>query len=624
MSDPTKSYLNGGGFKGVPAAKDFTLVSEFLGYRSKEDQTNLMPGILVKGSKNVLTTTGGDKIRIRQGYTLYGQVDPNPLDATGGIDSSFDWEPAFGEERHLRAGFGKLQYLFGQGTTTPTWKDLMTGLTTTQTDFEFVDYWDNTNVKSLLLFVNGTSNIYEWSGGVTTYASDTAATITKQGTETWAEIGFSATGSVVINGTTYAYTGGSGTTTLTGVTPNPTLIPKTVGESIHQLPVTHANSSLTSISSTNPNDHIGIYRNQIYIGSNTNRTIYVSKINDFTDFSFSTPVRFTGEGALLTLDGTCTGFETQENNIYISAGKDYWYNITFTLTSDNISEQLTINRLKTGPLQGAISSNLMANMPNNVMFVSYENIMYVLGRVENIVGTPQNTNYSDPIKNDFSQYDFTDGQIFYHKNFIYVTAPRDSTTLIYNLAKQYWEAPQILPIAKFSVIDGDLYGHSYSVVETYKMFNGYNDNGGAIDAVAKFSFQNYGTRSLSKYFTEFYSEGYIEQNTTLKIALQLDFGSKSQTTYKTIVGNDTQTVAVPVSKASIGKESFGKNPFGGDLNVESSATLSKFRQIDLMPLRDFWEAQYTYSTNGKDQQWEILSFGALTTMSAYGNNAIKK
>lgn len=70
-------------------------------------------------------------------------------------------------------------------------------------------------------FCNGVDGWFAFSGAFAAVASSTATTITKA-SGTWTDDGFTATGSVVIDGTEYAYTGGAGTDTLTGVTPDPT------------------------------------------------------------------------------------------------------------------------------------------------------------------------------------------------------------------------------------------------------------------------------------------------------------------------------------------------------------------------------------------------------------------
>lgn len=53
--------------------KEFVLTSDFnLGYRNREDITKLPPGVLIKGSQNVLTDVF-NRVGIIKGYTLDGQ-----------------------------------------------------------------------------------------------------------------------------------------------------------------------------------------------------------------------------------------------------------------------------------------------------------------------------------------------------------------------------------------------------------------------------------------------------------------------------------------------------------------------------------------------------------------------
>lgn len=105
----------------MPAPNDrkFSIVSDFLGYRHREDITNLPPGILVPGSQNVLTNVS-NRLAVRKGYTLYGQ----PNSTIGGILSSYDWSRHTGDERHLRAWGTTLEYLFVDSDGIPTWRTL--------------------------------------------------------------------------------------------------------------------------------------------------------------------------------------------------------------------------------------------------------------------------------------------------------------------------------------------------------------------------------------------------------------------------------------------------------------------------------------------------------------------
>jgi len=68
-------------------------------------------------------------------------------------------------------------------------------------------------------FCNGTEDFYKFNGAYTAISGGTVNTISIA-SGTWTDLGFYTTGtrSVIINGVEYGYTGGEGTTTLTGVT----------------------------------------------------------------------------------------------------------------------------------------------------------------------------------------------------------------------------------------------------------------------------------------------------------------------------------------------------------------------------------------------------------------------
>ena len=145
------------------SSDDFSLVTVFRGYRHKEDKTNLAPGYLVEGSRDVLTSTGGDKVASRKGYTLDGQEDSS----IAPILSSYDWLTHLGYTRNLRVGNDKMQvrYVATAGdiykTNTFTegqvyWLDLYTP---NSNYVNFADWWSSTGVRSLLLSVDGSQGV---------------------------------------------------------------------------------------------------------------------------------------------------------------------------------------------------------------------------------------------------------------------------------------------------------------------------------------------------------------------------------------------------------------------------------------------------------------------------------
>lgn len=590
--------------------KDFKLVTNFKGYIAREDQTNIDPGWLVTGSQNVIINSA-NRVAIRKGFTMDGPTST----ALTPIKSSYDWENHLGYTRNLRVFENTMQYRYVDNGTV-TWRDLITGFTT-NTDFNFTSFWDTTELIDVILMVNGESNIREWSGALTTFASATATTITKQGTTTWAEEGFYTTGtrSVVIDGITYTYTGGEGTTTLTGVNPNPTLGGHTVGDVIHQGVRTITNASMTGIPATLKNNIISTLNNQIYVGSFTNNSVYVSKQNNYQDFSFSTP-RIVGEGALITLDSTPRAFIPQEDKMYMSAGSSQWYVTRFTLSADLINELLTIERLKTAPLQGAKSQAFTWKVKNKIAFLTNEPTLNLLGRVENITATPENVDISDIIRDDFDTYDFTGGSVAYWRSQILVAIPVNNVVLIYNEEKKYWEAPQIMGISRFYIIDGELYGHSSNTPESYKLFQGYADRyvdltntGNPIEARALFSYQNFGDRANHKSFDEMYVEGYIQSNTDLTVFIKYELDGCGQEIQYQIDGTNPRLVCLGTDDRSLGKQRLGSFSLARLEDSTFDKLPPKFKSKKEIARYDFQEYQFGVGTNDVDQRWELLAFG---------------
>lgn len=585
--------------------EEYQIVSEFNGYRNKRDITNLGPGYLVSGSQNVLSTDG-DTIALRKGYELYGATNS----ALTPISWSFEWKTRRGVEVPLRAYDDELEiYINGA------WNRLANSFTNLPKDGD--TYWDTTEGQDALLMVNGEDDILYWSGGFTTFASATSSTITKQGSTSWGEEGFLTAGTrqVIIEGTTYTYTGGEGTATLTGVTPDPTSASHTVGANAIQA----IRTTTGKPASNTVNDMIRVLNNQVYIASETNRQVYVSAVNDYTDYTFSSP-RTVGEGALLTFDNNLVAMTPQEENMYFSMGNDMWFFTELILSENLQNESLIIKRLKTTSQQAAFSQYAVDHIKNVIVFISQEPTFDELGRVEDF-NTPTSREISDPIKIDFDNFDFTNAHVKYFKNNVYIAVPAESKVLIYNLSKRFWEAPQILPIRRLAIIGGELYGHSNSVPETYKLFTTESDNGSPIQAVAAFSYQNFGSRANKKNFTEWFSEGYISANTELTCTLNYDFTGFTSNPSHLIEGSDETILFQNTNSGGLGKVSLGKLPLGGSNELDATP---KFRHIQGIEKIDFFEIQAIYESYGEDLEWELVAFGPNAVNSTAKNNEIIK
>lgn len=614
-------------------AAEFSLVDTYkLGYRNREDITNLPPGVLIKGSQNVLVNIG-ERVQIRQGYTLDGATST----VLAPILSSFDWLTRGNQEVHMRAGFltsagndGKLQFRYVDPNGNVTWTDLMTGLTSTA--MNFTTFWDATETLREVIFVNNSPALYQWNGATAVLSATTSSSITKTGTQTFEDSLFYATTSprsVTINGNTYTYTGGETTTTLTGVSPSPAAEP--ANSLIIQTVITIPNSTLTGTCappSDFQNDLISVLNNQLFLGSLTSPAYFISNANPSTNSSGSilnwdqSSPRQPAEGATGILDQNIVAFVVQGTQtkaaMYVSAGTDLWYSEVLTDSTDQSGipyEDLSFSPIKVGPQQGALSQAMVGNMKNYIMIATNETTIDLLGVIENFFTQTQTANISDPIKLDIDSYDFTDGSIFYYRYYIYVAVPKEGLILSYNLTTKAWDAPATIPVSNFYIVDGELYGHSYTTSESYQLFTGYADRvypgflGYPIPATMAFSYEQYGSRHTLKKANALYIEGYISANTVL--TSQITYELDGCATIKTFMldGSNKTYVCIPSEEGSLGKTSLGKQKLGGNGITSIQNLPPKFRIEFTFNNTNFFESSISFSINGTSQNFQLLAFG---------------
>lgn len=438
-----------------------------------------------------------------------------------------------------------------------------------------------------------------------------SGTITKTGPLTWAEAGFSfGDGNfqdpITVDGTTYEYYSDAfigDTLTLYGVSPDPSGI--TPGailiDGIHTFPNTGGSNGLPL---DFKNQLIVSWEARLLVGALDSSYLYISSFTSFTEWIVAD---------VIVLSNNLTSLIIQQDSVYASTGTTDWFKISIDLSADLSTRRLVVESLNVTAQQAAQSQAATTKISNAVAFLSFEPVIHSFGPVQNIFLGPQFTDLSFSIINVMNTLDFTNASLFYYRKFIYVAVPRANLVLVYNMTDSnnpYWEAPQVMPIARFSIIEGDLYGHSSQVSETYKLFDGTNDNGHAIAAAAVLSFNNYGTRSQSKGYNEFYVEGYISGNTTLTLGIQYDIDGCATKTAFDIEGEDRQIVCIgTLADNSLGKFPLGKQPLGSAIVTPDNADKPKFRVIKTFPIHYFYEDQISFSSSGVDEQWEIVAFG---------------
>lgn len=589
----------------------FKIIDKFLGYKSQTDMTATPKGYLVSGSQNMLLNDN-EKWETRAGYSLFGLASTDRYK----IKSEYVWTTNINTELFLREANGVLEFY---STVSSAWETLLTGLSTTY-PLRFAEVWNSTELTDILLFVNHSDVLYEWSGAKATYASATANTIVIN--EVIAEQKFLTSGTRQIrvkddSGTwvTFTYTGES-TSTFTGVTPDPTGYTISAGALVIQEVRTNATTPASGFT----NDTIKVLENQVYVGSHSSRRVYISKSTSYTDYTFSTP-RVPTEGALLTMDDITTAFEIGlspegKDAMIIFSGKNRIYRFDFILAPGSTSDRETVRvkSILTANNQGALSQELVRRIKNSIIFVNNDNELVELGSIENL-STIQHSAISDSVRPDFLNADFTNGTVLFWRNSIYVTAPATGKVFILTMrvnsdgtTRSFWQTPQILPFGLLSVYAGDLYGHSSSVTETYLAFDGVNDNDNPISFKAHFAYRNIGFREALKNFNLYFSELYISANAVINHRLLYEFkGAKAIKEY-TYRGDETDYLFIPNVNASLGVNPLGTNPLG--TTTETPEALSKYRRFKKTTPVDFFEMQVQYECDEQDASFQILATGA--------------
>lgn len=145
------------------------MVSNWAGYISSVDRTNLAENVMVRGSQNIYKKLSGT-LAVRQGQKRQGVTNAT----LSPISSSFPWTTSQGNVNTMVVSNSTLSVVRNE-----IWYPLQTGLTATR--YVFDAWWDAANAQDTLLFVNGSTSLFSWSGGFATIASTSKTAISMVG-----------------------------------------------------------------------------------------------------------------------------------------------------------------------------------------------------------------------------------------------------------------------------------------------------------------------------------------------------------------------------------------------------------------------------------------------------------
>lgn len=581
------------------------MMTQWGGYVSSIDKTNIAENLMVQGSQNIYKKLNGN-LSVREGQKRQGVANSTESPCS----SEFVWETSWGETRTMVVSNSTLYAVINE-----TWYTLLSSLTSTR--YVFDNWWDNSAKKDKLLFVNGSDDLFEWGGGFGLISSTTANTIVLDRTVVNSRIP-TASGTVIVNGTTYTYTGSSAST-LTGVTPNPT--GEANGSGVLQTTVTNSNTPAADFNS----DYLKVINNQVYIGSYTSRLVYMSQDTNYLNYTVPSP-QIAGSPGLFVLDGTGKGIGVRQGKACIGFGTSGWAIISFDLVSNNniITRQNNIDIKPVALLQAPYAHEFIDSVGDNLVYLGQDQQVHMFGDFNNlfVAGYPS---LSQEVATELQAENFEGGALKCIGEFIYVTAPSSGKVYLRQertrvdpngniVAERLWHSPFVWNATNIDQIDGTVVVFSNANPQIYEVWNTgqwYDDSPSdeplPYSCVLALGYRGESRRQGLWSFDKNFSEGYITEGTPL--SLQMNYNYEGATNSLEVPINSIERPAYTFQSdlSSLGDSSLGEETLGEGGNADNSENYPKFKVINSLPIINCFEWQPIFFSDSANARWELIA-----------------
>jgi hypothetical protein len=581
---------------------------KFTGYQTNIDPTKLEDGGSPMGQNTSINN--GDRISVRKnGYEVFPDTEEIST-STDSIKSLHNFRKRSGENILIRTSSTTIEYFEENN---DTWEILKDGLTPAQ-KFGFSDYNINTDLQSYTYFGNAVDNAARWTGVSGLLSSDlnindSFVFVDNIDSD---ESFLLSSGNIIVCGVELAYTTFDpilGKFSLSASSTVSCAEDRSVAETVEELPLL-------------PKGNIYLVtNNRLFISgiASTSQAVYFSEYGDATNFvgaDLVTDSTATAPGIFnLGLGGgPVTGMVEDENSIYIFKRS--------IIRKATLTDTLyTLTTLKSfdgkGQTVGSISSNGLFTGGNEVFFVTTDNQIMRLGRIENF-DTPQMFPISEIIKPTINDIDFTETSGIVFQNKAYFQGKTNGSNInnvvfVRNLDYNFWESPIVgWNSSEFVVYDDgtgeSLYFSDSAIKSVYRVVDGASDAGFDVLANWRSKRINFGMPSVQKEVVDFYIEGYISENTELFISLLVDEDGFTQVFNTSLLGTDTEYLYDSTEYNVFGLSPFGSRRFGSQ---EDISTLNPFRVYlgKEFVVNQFYNVQVEFLSDGLNQEWEITSFG---------------
>lgn len=442
---------------------------------------------------------------------------------------------------------------------------------------------------------------------------------------------FPATGTLVYNGTTIAYTG------------IPTATSFTVG-SAHAAP---DNTLVTIVPDVYPaaprGNRLTNFLNRIIVGNvrsamardsggalqgySSAGSYFVSKINTPTDFSYSA-TRLAGEGDIVSTPyggGEITDVSHQEDTAYIFKNA-YIESVKYSQDANDLAVR---DPLKAGT--GSTGKTIRGQ--DDIYFMTPDKEFTSIGRVKTVDALPQTDNIGFQIKRllDNLYFDSVAGIEFKGKVYITCksssTAENNDTVLIYNRRNKSFEGVWDIGVFNFAVFNDKPYFAESEGANVYEMLTGAADVKGStrlpIQASCQSNFMNLTpSKATQQALNSVYFEGYIDPASTVTFNVYKDLETTPFLTFD-FSGTEDGLLDGTISGSFLGQVPLALNPLGAFSDPGNDGR----RHFQFRVYFPFVYGNYFsvgWNSYGTDIDYEIIRYGmSLQQTVSVDTNIIK-
>lgn len=591
----------------------------FKGYEVRDEETQnrgaFVVGQNVSFGKNAIPT-------LRPGYSVIGTEANNSTPVT----RAWVFETRDGYIFELKAyDTGVYYWLKGYSTE---YQLLKSGFTA-NLEFGYGNIGASADTIMYTYFCNGTENFFRFSGAFGQYASDNGSnTITVSGSTTLANLGFTATGSIVINGTTISYTGLSGQT-FTGCSAVPSS--PTVGDLIVQMPVEMTGAiggGLDPVDGQVVMAHDG----RLHSRNETKKSVWLySKLDDPDDYTTGA-TDSSGGAKEIEFSGPITAFQ-KLNKTALAFKKRLIKTLDFIQVGDRIDVPKYATLLPTddkGSTFGAINQKSTFSTPIGVVFTTPDKRMILLtGVTQN--DQPQYIVLSEAIQPVFDTgvHDKASGICF--ENEIWYTFKQDENSTFNDvvirgdLTRQttlpdgriipiVWDTPFIgLNVSDWTIVfdasdnKNELHWHSSINSNTYEMIEDKVDNTVAFTGIVRTWAEDFDAPQHTKKADEAFVEIKMNDNSEIPCTVLYDENGITEQIEFTLRGTDANNKFDDTEYNPFGASPYGRQRYGSN-DIPTGKAKYRF-QLELKPNTEFFNISLQLGSEGENQDFELIRFG---------------